>query len=189
MNSSKKTCQDEGDDTMIDDEDDAIVITSTIRSENREDKLAQSSTSANIVTPMQTQMPTQMATQLAIASRKEKVLKFDLNELKKSQLEKQMRKIKELEEKEKDEEELIRELKFKVRNIESKEADVELQRSLTKADFALMKVKGQFNKGNNTNIISPDFGFISKLNILKLTRFYCDSTGWRPIHCRSARSR
>jgi hypothetical protein len=139
---------------MIDDEDeDAIVITSTIRSENREDKLAaQSSTSASvadIVTPTtQTQMPTQMATQLAIASRKEKVLKFDLNELKKSQLEKQMRKIKELEEKEKDEEELIRELKFKVRNIESKEADVELQRSLTKADFALMKVKGQFNKGN-----------------------------------------
>ena len=45
------------------------------------------------------------------------------------------------------ERELIAKLRFKTKNIESKEAESELDRCITKQDFLRMRVCGQFNKG------------------------------------------
>jgi DNA mismatch repair protein MutL len=48
---------------------------------------------------------------------------------------------------EEDEKNLIKNLKFKSRNIDSKDAENELDRCITQEDFLRMEVKGQFNKG------------------------------------------
>ncbi len=45
------------------------------------------------------------------------------------------------------EKELIKNLKFKSKNIESKDAETELDRCMTKSDFLRMNACGQFNKG------------------------------------------
>jgi DNA mismatch repair ATPase MutL len=42
---------------------------------------------------------------------------------------------------------LIKNLKFKTKNIDSKDAENELDRCITQQDFLRMDVKGQFNKG------------------------------------------
>ena len=42
---------------------------------------------------------------------------------------------------------LIKNIKFKTKNIDSKDAESELNRCMVKEDFVRMKVCGQFNKG------------------------------------------
>lgn len=49
--------------------------------------------------------------------------------------------------KEDEEKQLLSNLKFKAKNIESKDAENELDRCITKDDFLKMKICGQFNKG------------------------------------------
>jgi DNA mismatch repair ATPase MutL len=46
-----------------------------------------------------------------------------------------------------DEIDLIKNIKFKTKNIESKDAEKELDRCMTKEDFSRMRICGQFNKG------------------------------------------
>ena len=87
------------------------------------------------------------SSQAAIPQRKTRAIKSDLNELKERHAEMIREKLAKSTNSEKSELELINSLKFKTRNMESKEAESELERSLTKADFARMKIIGQFNKG------------------------------------------
>jgi DNA mismatch repair ATPase MutL len=79
-----------------------------------------------------------------IKKRKEKVLKFNYDDL--------MRKHQEMighhsQTAVQSQKEIVGNLKFKTRNIESKEAETELDKCITKNDFLRMKVCGQFNKG------------------------------------------
>lgn len=93
-----------------------------------------------------TQSEDEPPTQAAIGQRKTRVLKFDLEQFKHRHSE--MLKFKQQElAASSNEADLVKSLKFKTRNMESKEAENELERSLVKADFARMKVIGQFNKG------------------------------------------
>lgn len=95
-----------------------------------------------------------ISTQDVIDKRKSKTISFDWNELKRAYKEKLEGGCKKKDGDEEglcDEVNLVKSLKFKTRNIESKEAENELQRSLTKADFARMKIIGQFNKGKKNN--------------------------------------
>ena len=81
------------------------------------------------------------------SKRKEKVLKFNLASLKQQHQEMCERNEADRAKKEEEEKKLIQNLKFKTRNIESKEAESELDRCITKEDFLKMKICGQFNKG------------------------------------------
>lgn len=95
-----------------------------------------------------------ISTQDVIDKRKSKTISFDWNELKRAYKQKLDGGCKKKDGDEEglcDEMNLVKSLKFKTRNIESKEAETELQRSLTKADFARMKIIGQFNKGKKNN--------------------------------------
>ena len=90
-----------------------------------------------------------VSTQEYLSKRKEKIVKFDWDSLKK-QHEVMSRKNEATLDKQKQAEErknLVKNLKFKTKNIDSKEAETELDRCLTKEDFLRMKVIGQFNKG------------------------------------------
>ena len=84
------------------------------------------------------------------ANRKTKILRVNLKEYMRQQTERLSQlKLKESHEKDDDEEErkMLSELKFKSKSIDSKDAEAELDRSITKEDFLRMKVCGQFNKG------------------------------------------
>jgi DNA mismatch repair ATPase MutL len=86
-----------------------------------------------------------------INSRKEKVIKFDFNSMRKKHqkmIEKKLDEKRQIEEEEDEKEaEMIKNLKFRTKNIDSKEAETELDRCITQEDFLGMKVCGQFNKG------------------------------------------
>ena len=89
------------------------------------------------------------STQEYVEKRKEKTIQFDWNLLKQQHGEMIEKNLKNMDKARKDEEEknLIKSLKFKTKNIESKDAENELDRCITKEDFLKMKVIGQFNKG------------------------------------------
>ena len=84
-----------------------------------------------------------------ICMRKEKTLKFSMDTLRKQHKEMTTKNELEADRQKKEEEEktLIKNLKFKTKNIESKDAETELDRCITKEDFLRMKICGQFNKG------------------------------------------
>lgn len=83
------------------------------------------------------------------SKRKQKPLKFDVNTLLKNSqklIAAKQAKI-EAEKKSLEEINLLKTIKFKSKNIESKEAEGELDRFLKKEDFLRMRILGQFNKG------------------------------------------
>ena len=81
------------------------------------------------------------------SQRKVKVIKFDMNAFKEQQA-KICDTLKQLNAKSEElDKNLIKNLKFKTKNIESKEAEIELDRCMVKEDFSRMKICGQFNKG------------------------------------------
>jgi DNA mismatch repair protein PMS2 len=90
-----------------------------------------------------------LSTQECIEKRKEKMIKFNWNFIKQQHGEMIKKNEVDLDKSRKDEEEknLIKSLKFKTKNIESKDAENELDRCITKDDFLKMKIIGQFNKG------------------------------------------
>ena len=84
-----------------------------------------------------------------ISKRKEKIIRFNLDTLKQQHKEMVAKNEDDSNRQKREEEEknLLKSLKFKTKNIESKDAENELDRCITKEDFLKMKVCGQFNKG------------------------------------------
>lgn len=81
------------------------------------------------------------------SQRKVQNLKFNIQTYK-NQQKRRCEKLHELALKTEEKEiELIKNIKFKTKNIESKDAENELDRCMTKEDFSRMKICGQFNKG------------------------------------------
>ena len=99
--------------------------------------------------------------QAAVAQRKSRTIKADLNTLKERHAEMIREKLAKSTSGA-SEIDLINSLKFKTRNMESKEAESELERSLTKADFARMKIIGQFNKGFIVTQLNQDLFIVDQ---------------------------
>ncbi len=57
---------------------------------------------------------------------------------------------------------LIKNIKFKTKNIESKDAEKELDRCMTKEDFSRMRICGQFNKGFIVTELDSDLFIIDQ---------------------------
>lgn len=79
--------------------------------------------------------------------RKEKTLNFDLKKIIENHSKMIQEEARLKERKEEMEKSIFSNLKFKSKNIDSKDAESELDRCITKEDFLRMKVRGQFNKG------------------------------------------
>ena len=120
--------------------DDTLEITQSVPSQLESTKIMNSTQSLP-----QSSMPSTLA---AISKRKSKTIGFNLETFMKEQKE-IIDHLKQQTEEDKinKEKELIKNLKFKTQNIESKEAENELDRCMTKSDFLRMNVCGQFNKG------------------------------------------
>ena len=81
------------------------------------------------------------------SQRKVQTLKFNIEQFK-SRQKKQSKKLHKLAQNNEEKEiEIMKNIKFKTKNIESKDAENELDRCMTKEDFKRMKICGQFNKG------------------------------------------
>lgn len=87
------------------------------------------------------------ASQRERSQRSTKVLDFNLVKFRAQQARMCERLREAADKKEQDEIDLIKNIKFKTKNIESKDAESELDRCMVKEDFARMKICGQFNKG------------------------------------------
>ena len=118
----------------------------------------------------QSSMPSTLA---AISKRKSKTISFNLETFMKEQKE-IIDHLKQQTEEDKinKEKELIKNLKFKTQNIESKEAENELDRCMTKSDFLRMNVCGQFNKGFILGELDSDLLLINT-QLMRFTILKC----------------
>lgn len=80
------------------------------------------------------------------ATRKSKTLKVNLKDYLKQQTER-LERLKLARSSQNEERDLLSSMKFRTKNLDSKDAEAELDRSITKEDFLRMRVRGQFNKG------------------------------------------
>nr|AGH55784.1 PMS2 [Brachionus calyciflorus] len=82
-----------------------------------------------------------------LSSRREKTLNFDLKKLSDNHAKMIYEEIKSKALRDEKEKDIVSNLRFKSKNIDSKDAESELDRCITKEDFLRMRVCGQFNKG------------------------------------------